>query len=499
MKKIFSLKLTGLAILMAGLVGCNSLLEDVEPATSVSFEVALSSPDAVRGARASMYSAMRGSFSYTTQYMIGPSSFSDEMYIRPGASRFNNLNFAVGTSGEVHLTSFGDSYNVIRNANMIIGAVSEGVLPAAELNRYRGEALAFRAFVYHNLARTYGYEPGRFGQGAEANWDLAVTLRLVPTLSLNDAENLPRNTVTEVYTQILADLAEAKTLLAGQTNNQFITEAFVDAMIARVNLYAGNWAAAATAAQAAITNSGRSLVSTAAAHRTMFYARNPEALFELQVNPNTEAIAGSNINNGPAAYSSQQWFSQMPTNFVIGLYDAADFRLLNWYAPCGTHAVGTTIGTIPNNCNAVNTGGLALTKWNGWRTNLADDIPYFRLGELYLILAEAQAKAANDPNAGVGALQTLRTARNAGAVPAGATASLAAFEDEILLERVRELTGEGHRFYDLKRLGRDILDRNGDPKMRFDSFRILAPFGTGLQNINSLLVENPGYPVAVAN
>jgi starch-binding outer membrane protein, SusD/RagB family len=492
MKKIFSLKLTGLAILMAGLVGCNSILEDVEPPTSVSFEVALNSPDAVRGARASMYSAIRASFDYTTQYLIGPSSFSDELSIRSGGSRFNNLNFAVGTSGEVHLTSFGSSYNIIRNANMIIGAVSDGVLPAAELNRYRGEAFAIRAFIYHNLARTYGYEPGRFGQGPEANWNLAVTLRTVPTLSLNDAQNLPRNTVTEVYTQILADLAEAKTLLAGQTNNQFITEAFVDAMTARVNLYAGNWAAASTAAQAAITGSGRSLVATQAATNTMFRARNPESLFELQVNPNTEAIAGSNINNGMAAYTSNQWVDQLPTNFVIGLYDAADFRLTGWYSPC---SVAQTIGTPATNCNTVNTGGLALTKWNGWRTNLADDIPYFRLGEVYLIWAEAAAKAANDPNAGVAPLQALRTARNAGAVPAGATASITAFEDEILLERVRELVGEGHRFYDLKRLGRDILLPNGNVKMRADSYRILAPFGTGLQNVNSLLVENPGYPV----
>ncbi len=31
--------------------------------------------------------------------------------------------------------------------------------------------------------------------------------------------------------------------------------------------------------------------------------------------------------------------------------------------------------------------------------------------------------------------------------------------------------------------------------MRADAFRILAPFGTGTQTVNPLLVENPGYDV----
>ncbi|MDZ7807932.1 MAG: hypothetical protein U5K71_12575 [Gracilimonas sp.] len=47
----------------------------------------------------------------------------------------------------------------------------------------------------------------------------------------------------------------AKTLLAGQnSDNRYVTEAFVDGLTARVNLYAGNWAPAAAAAQDAIDN-----------------------------------------------------------------------------------------------------------------------------------------------------------------------------------------------------------------------------------------------------
>ncbi len=91
------------------------------------------------------------------------------------------------------------------------------------------------------------------------------------------------------------------------------------------------------------------------------------------------------------------------------------------------------------------------------------------------------------------ALQALRDARNTGAVPAAALASLQAFEDEILDERMRELGVEGHRFFDLKRLGRDIRNPDGSLKIAAEHYRILAGLGSGLLNVNDQLVENPGY------
>jgi hypothetical protein len=483
-------KVLGIALLSVAFVGCDSILEDVEPPTSVSFEAALTSPEAVRALRAEMYSSVRASFSYTTQYMVGPGAMADETRNRPGSTRFNDLNQANGTSGTTHLGSFGNSYTILRNANMIIGGVADGVLPAAELARYRGEALAIRAFVNHNMARTYGYEPGRTGMGG-ANWDLSIILRTDPTLDLADAEPKARATVAETYASILSDLTEARGLLSGtNTDVSFVTEAFVVGLAARVNLYAGNWSQAASLAQEAISLSGKSLQSTQADVGSMFFKRNPEAIFELVVNASTEAIAGSNINNGLAAYTADQWVPQVPTQTVIDKYDAGDYRLATWYIDC---QVQQSTGAPATGCSTINSLSASINKWNGWKGNLADDITYMRVAEMYLIWAEAAAKAANSPAAGVAPLQTLRTARNAGVVPASALTDMMAFENFILDERMRELIVEGHRFFDLKRLGRDIPNVDGTIKIRADSYRMLAPFGTGLQNVNPLLVENPGY------
>lgn len=470
---------------------CTDILEDVEPATSISFETALSTPEAVRALRASMYSKIRAEFGFTTEYFIGPASLADLLYNRPGSTRFQNLNLAKGTdNGTAHMGA-GGGYEILQEANLLIGGVADGVLPTDELNRYRGEAFAIRAMVFHRLATVYGYDPGTAGA---ASFDLSIMLRTEPTLDLAQAEPIARSTISETYAQILSDLAQAKTLLAGiNADNGFVTEAYVEGLIARVSLYNRQWSNAVTAATNAITLSGRTLQSTADQVGTMFKKKNPESLFELVVDPNTEAIAGSNVNNGPVGYTSDQWVAQVPTNSLVGLYNEGDFRVAGWHNDC---IAQQTVGATANGCATINALGVSLTKWNGWKGNLSQDLSYMRISEMYLILAEAAAKAANNPAAGLPYLNELRTARNAGDVPAAATASMTAFEDFILDERARELAGEGHRFFDLKRLERDVLDKDGEIKFRSDSYRILAPGGIDYQNINPLFVENPGYPTA---
>lgn len=474
-----------LAVLATGLffTSCNDLLEDVAPATSISPEEALETAEGVDLVRASLYSEMRASMSFTTQNLIGPSALADESYVRTGASRYNNLNFAVGTSGTAHLGSYAAAYNIIQITNQLINSIGDDALDTGTRDQYRGEALAIRAYAYHMLSKAYGYEPGNYSMGPE-HWDLAVPLFLDPVFSVEDINMLQRATVDEVYGQILNDLEEASTLLTGYNNRTYANEVFVEGMKARVHLFAGNWSEAATAAQNAI-NMGPALVDDEEAVAIMFdetAGNHPEVIFMLLVDPDTEPIAGSNVNNGPAAYTAQQWWAQLPTQYVLDLFDENDYRT-GWFKPC------------PDNsgCNAANDPEVASTKWNGEKGNLADDLPFMRVSEMYLIMAEAEARSAGTPAAGEQAIQHLRTARNAGAIPAGALADMEAFEDLILEERVRELHFEGHRFWDLKRLARHIPDPFGGDKIRNDSYRMIAPIGNDNLGRNQELVENPVY------
>lgn len=475
-------------------VGCNDILEEPAPDTSLPPETVLTTPEGINTIRNSLYNSLRASFDYSTEYFVGPSAFSDETRNRPGSSRFQGLNTATGTDGGTDgLSSYGSTYDIILDANLLLNAIDESVLEPATLARIQGEAYAFRAFAMHHLARAISYEPGMApASGPGAGFDLGIVVTTTPAQVVEEIGPTPRSSVSDVYTQILNDLGEAKTLLAGvNSNNTRITEAFVDGLTARVNLYAGNWGAAATAAQDAITNSGRSLSNTESGVANMFdetSVNHPEAIFKVVVNPDTEPIAGSNVNNGLAAYTAEQWSAQLPTNFVIDQYEAGDYRL-GWFEEC----FDSFNQTPETNCTTVNDEGWELQKFNGELGSLADDMPYMRVAEMYLIQAEAAAKDANSVAAGIGPLNDLRQARNASAVTVLDFADLEAFEDFILEERVRELVSEGHRFFDLKRLGRNILNPDGSDKMRYDSYRILDNIGAGLISSNPELVENPGY------
>lgn len=497
-------------------VGCNDLLEDPSPATAVPGEQVLTDPTGIDALRASMYYRVYNSFGYTTQYFVGPSAIADLTEHRIGASRMQDLNTLNGSDGGTNgLSSYGATYGIILDANMMISAVEDGVIPQSKMDRYRGEAYALRAMAMHNLVRALGYEPGKFVDG----FDLGIPIITTPTQALSDVKETPRATVGEVYNQILSDLNQAKSLLSGvNSDNTYVTEAFVDGLLARVNLYAGNWSAAATSADNAIANSPQSLATDSATVVNMFdenAANHPEALFKIIINPSTEQIAGDTFNDGLATYTSTGWTAQIPTNKLLDLYSSDDWRLGSyqydengdpimdpdkggsvqlyqggWFERCYDESASTPI----TGCTAVNDDTLEIQKWSGDKGQQTDDIPYMRIAELYLIKAEAQMKANDDYTQGLPALNTLRNARGLDDLqPVIDISSNEELMNEILDERARELAVEGHRWWDLKRLGMDVPYPDGSTKVRYDSYRILDNIGAGNISANPALEENPGY------
>ncbi len=106
---------------------------------------------------------------------------------------------------------------------------------------------------------------------------------------------------------------------------------------------------------------------------------------------------------------------------------------------------------IPHTCNKYD----GAYNWNG---NLHSYLPYMRLGDIYLMYAEACAavggatgKATNFSKTAEEAINTLRQRVGAGDVDARYTADATKFMDEIRRERAVELSFEGFRFNDLQR------------------------------------------------
>ena len=91
-------------------------------------------------------------------------------------------------------------------------------------------------------------------------------------------------------------------------------------------------------------------------------------------------------------------------------------------------------------------------KYDGLPSSAAvGNIPVFRLSEMYLIIAEAEAELSNIAPAQTALLYSKRN------TAITTVADLPATQDELLDfiadERVREFFVEGHRFYDLRRTG----------------------------------------------
>ncbi|OOG78952.1 RagB/SusD family nutrient uptake outer membrane protein [Algoriphagus sp. A40] len=134
------------------------------------------------------------------------------------------------------------TYRMINRANIVLenldAALASGVLTQALRDQYRGEMLFLRALGHHELlihfARPFSDDPSAPG----------VPYR---TFAINDVSKVPageavsRGTVAEGYTQLLADLNEAETLLPTGAASRASKGAAI-ALKSRIKLHQEDWA-----------------------------------------------------------------------------------------------------------------------------------------------------------------------------------------------------------------------------------------------------------------
>jgi hypothetical protein len=118
-----------------------------------------------------------------------------------------------------------------------------------------------------------------------------------------------------------------------------------------------------------------------------------------------------------------------------------------------------------------------------------EDFMVFRLGEQYLIHAEAAAELGNLGTA-ISDLNTVRARAGLSATTASTQADLLT---AIMHERQVELFCEwGNRWLDLNRTGTAGTVLNAE-KGGFQSFMALYPVPFSQIQVNTLLTQNPGY------
>lgn len=471
------------------LLGCDQIaLDEAQPSQSISSDVAFNDLTGFEAALVSTYDRLQSVGRYGQHYMLYPSALADNSGFIQGAGRYNG---PTQNQPFQHLTSYGNPYDAINLANNIITKIQgfediQAPNPQAVRDRIRGQAHFLRALNYFDLVRTHAYEPGQEVNGFSAG----VILRTEPTESPDDADFRARAPNTEVYNQVVSDLQTAIDLLEGKDlSKRRANQAAAYGLLARVQLYQGNWAEAeqnATDAINAAEELGARLMTPSDYPSAWTAETLPESFFELSMTPGTNGAATSS-NESLASLSYAERAADAPPSEGFRTFN---FQVVPTADLVQTYPAGDVRRTL---IDTLSSGELVLGKYNQTLGSHADRLPILRLAEMYLTRAEARAEQGND----AGARSDLNTLRqNRGISDVGSGVSGQALIDSILVERRRELVYEGHRFFDLKRRGRDIPKPQpnvGRTVLEYENFRVLAPFPTGEVTSNPQLKQNPGY------
>jgi len=452
------------AILAVTFLGsCKKEFLELNSPTAVPASVALSSEADLQTALRGAYAGMRSANYYGRSVPVFGDVLSDNGYISgQNSGRYTygpNYTWTVANSDMANF--WAQAYNVILRANNVINAEVTG----GGVDQIKGEAYGIRALTYFELvryfARPYSDNPSGLG---------------VPIITKYDVGFYPtRNTVAEVYQQILSDLDKAYTLATKFTNSSQFHKYAAQALRAKVYLNMGELITSKESALDVINNSGFTLVS-AAGYKA--YWDNPqvrtdkvETLFEIS----SDAVNNAGFDDLANIYHQTGYGDIIASDDLYALFSATDVRRT-------LYSIGTR-------------GGLSSVFVNKYPNPTGDrsDTKVLRLSEMYLIAAEASLPA-NEADALL-YVNAITSRRNATPI---ASTGTQLFED-IINERRKELAFEGDRFHDLNRLKRDIARSTNWPaaqrSITYDNFRRVLPIPQSELDANPNIKsqQNLGY------
>lgn len=328
-------------------------------------------------------------------------------------------------------------YTSIDHANNIIANINVEAGTKESIKHLKGQAYALRAYNYLNLVRQYQFT---YVKDANAKAIPVYTEPTTPNTNPN-----PLSTVNDVYDLIIKDLTEAEKLLPGfvRTVKNRPDLNVVYGLFARTYLTLEKWDLAAE--YAAKARAGYPLMTAEQYTGGFNDVSNPEWIWGhpqtqtqnkagasylayLETTPYTTDAKGTNLYYG--------YNSIMPDPNFIALFDDEDIRKSLF-----------EIATQPAEALYRH---YRYKKFRNKYPLYDGHIVLMRSSEVLLIEAESKARL-NDVTGAVATLNELRSKRNLPVLSA-ANFDKEAIIDEILLERRRELWGEGFRLYDILRL-----------------------------------------------
>ncbi|HWK06016.1 MAG TPA: RagB/SusD family nutrient uptake outer membrane protein [Puia sp.] len=486
-------------ILLIGAVllisSCSKSYLNRTPYNAAPYSTAIQSESDMQLANVGMYSALRNTDLYGRTLPVKGDLMADNSFVTTANSgRYISLNsYAFANSDSYAAAIWSNAYIAIKYANTIINSKLPDT--AANIGEYIGEAYAVRALMHFELVRNFAHP-----------YTMAPDDPGVPIVTLFDSTALPaRNTVREVYTQVINDLEKAYSLMSVYRGTAYFSKYAARALEARVYQNMGDWPDALTMSLDVINNGGWSLLKssdyvspsgnlgTAASNSTYTpggYWANPgvqsatknETLFEvasdLANNNGFDQIGFIYLQLGGG------YGDMMGTDTLYALYAATDVRAGLYVRAPAKYRSGQG-GNINLNYKYSNAAG----------SGDKDDTKVLRLADIILIAAEAYYNAGDYTNANsyLNMVAQKRDLSFAGWNDTGAQVL-----EDILIERRKELAFEGSRFWDLVRLQRSWTKiGNQSPMVTISvspgNIGLIFPIPVTELNANPNIKQNPGY------
>lgn len=493
MKKIYLR--TIIIVMVLGFFSCESFLEE-SPKHLVTIEnYYKTEQDAL--------SAVNSVYAYFNSYSTGSTAgvYHSTFWVTAGLASDELLNNQIGSPQFDQLDNFSHipknsaleeiwaiHYKTITLANIAIERIPTIEMDETLRARFVGEAKFLRGLLYFNLVRMYGKVPLVIQENAE----------LYP----------PQSEIDLIYDQIITDLSEAYPVLPKSypigNGRGRATWGAAKSLLAKVYLTTKQWDLAAANAKDVIDSKEYSLWEDFADVFKLSSRGGKEAVFSIGFGDGGGAISFWEVGqflvrllpselSVEGVQNAQGW--QIPTMYLFDSYDIDDRR-----------REVTFITEIHNTDGTTKTIRPYIQKY--WDRDAepkgnesSNDFPVIRYAEVLLIYAEALNEIGGaNTDAALDYINMVRKrARYNGttyenALPDYSGLNQVQTREAILKERMFELAGEGHRWFDLVRFNKlEAQVKLAKPTITPTAKNYLFPIPQYEIDLNKNLVQNPNY------
>jgi len=423
-----------------------------------------------------------------TVYIIGELSGDDLIPLLTQNQERIDMYKVQYTSSNIEINNwYTNSYKLISRANDVIANVPGITMDVPTKNNILGNAMFLRAMAYFDLVNSFGDVP----------------LILKPVVSTTDPNLFPTRTAASVvYNQIITDLkyAEANCYTEPNivtANKGEVSSGAASALLARVYLQRASTTYAASddntnalAECNKVINSGVYKLmpnySDVFNWDLKYYPSQTEVIFAVQFGLNNTSTT-QNITVrmfSPASLGGSGSFVANPY-LMYKTYDVNDVRKA-WNVADNVNGVATTPFIYKYRDS----------QWVKGSNNSRMNWIVLRYADVLMMQSEAMNNInAADPNkfTGLNAVRARAGLSAAQMLNLTNTPTQSAFVDTLVRDRLRELCIEGHRRWDLIRLGRFASVEQAVNGFTVNPNQFLLPLPQTEIDANPKLKKNPGY------